>query len=344
MKINQFTMHFIALMFCACLPMTPIMSVAVQNSATGNIAEIRDDTSSVTADMPRLNQGSMRWDLLKIDAPDAWPIVSGGQNVLIAVLDTGIDDSNLALKGKVVDRVNFTDSSDIDVRGHGTFVAGIIAGTAENSGSPGLAYGARLLDVKVAGDDGITDARKVAHGIIWAANRGARVINISIVINQQYPLLEYAADYAWKKGCLLVAAAGNEASTEPVYPAAYPNVIAVAGSDKNDNLASWSNHGDWVGVDAPGVEIYSALPGNKYAYKNGSSFSAALVSGEAALLFAGTMDGKKSLTNDEVRSTILNNCDVVPGPEITCERINVYDAAKAADIIREMLTITGGED
>lgn len=239
------------------------------------------------------------------------------------------------MKGKVVDRVNFTSSGGLDVRGHGTFVAGIIAAGADNPGSPGLAYEAKLLDVKVAGDDGSTDARKVADGIIWAANRGAQVINISIVIDQQYAPLELAVDYAWKKGCVIVAAAGNGASSSPVYPAAYANVIAVAASDKNDDLANWSNRGDWVDVHAPGVDIYSTIPGNKYGTKNGTSFSTALVSGEAALLFTKAIDiNNNSLFNDEVSNTILNNCDVTQGLENTLKRINVYDAAKAADIIR----------
>ncbi len=344
MKFNQFILHFIALMFCAGLPMTPIMAAAVGTAVPGHVAELRDDASVYITDLPILNQQSIRWDLLKINAPDAWPMVSGGEDVLIAVLDTGIDDTNAALKGKVVDRVNFTSSGDLDVRGHGTFVAGIIAAGAENPGSPGLAYKAKLLDVKVADDNGNTDARKVAEGIIWAANRGAQVINISIVIDQKYTPLEFAVDYAWKKGCVIVAAAGNGASCSPVYPAAYANVIAVASSDKNDDLAKWSNRGDWVDVDAPGVDIYSAIPGNKYGTKNGTSFSTALVSGEAALLFNQALDiNNDGLLNDEVSTTILKNCDVTQGLENSCKRIDVYAAAKAADMIREMLTTLSGE-
>jgi thermitase len=335
MKLQKTVLLLIALIFCAWLPMNAVMPVAVESAAPGYIAELRDNTSPYTADLPILSQESLRWDFLKIDAPDAWSILTGGEDVLVAVLDTGIDDTNTALKGKVVDRVNFTSSGDFDVRGHGTFVAGIIAAGADNPGSPGLAYKAKLLDVKVASDDGSTDARKVADGIIWSANRGAQVINISIVIDQQYAPLELAVDYAWKKGCVIVAAAGNGASSSPVYPAAYANVIAVAASDKNDDLANWSNRGDWVDVDAPGVDIYSTIPGNKYGAKNGTSFSTALVSGEAALLFTKAIDiNNNSLFNDEVSSAILNNCDVTQGLENTLKRINVYDAAKAADIIR----------
>jgi thermitase len=325
--------------------MTPIMAAAIEGAAPGHVAELRDDASLYSSDLAILSEESQRWDLLKIDAPDAWPIVSGGENVVIAVLDTGIDDTCAALKDKVIDHVNFTNSGEFDVRGHGTFVAGIIAAGAENKNSPGLAYNARLLDVKVAEDDGTTDAKKVAKGIIWAVNRGANVINISIVIDQGYPLLEFAVDYAWQKGCVIVAAAGNGASYTPVYPAAYANVIAVAASDKNDDLARWSNRGDWVDVDAPGVNIYSTLPYNRFGTKNGSSFSTALVSGEAALLFTRTMDiNNDGLLNNEVCNNILNNCDLTQGVENNRKRINVYDAARAADIIREMLMAKGEEE
>ncbi len=336
MKLQNIALKLIAFMFCAWLPINAVLPPADDRATPGYIAEIGGTTAV-------LNQETLRWDLLQIEAQKGWSIVTGGKDVLVAVLDTGIDDTHAALAGKVEGRVNFTNSPAADVQGHGTFIAGIIAAGAENPGCPGLAYNAKLLDVKVAEDNGSTDAKKVAQGIIWAANHGAEVINISIVINQEYPLLEYAVDYAWEKGCVIVASAGNRATTTPVYPAAYANVIAVAASDKNDDLARWSNTGKWVDVDAPGTEIYSTLPGNKYGTKSGSSFSAALVSGEAALLFTRAIDvDNDGLLNNEISTNILNNCDVIQGLENTRKRINVYDAAKAADIIREMLTVTGG--
>jgi thermitase len=340
MRIQQLIINLIALIFFTWLPMTPIITARIDSVNSGCIAELRDTAPSNATDFPILSQDSLRWDLLRIQAQEAWAIVSGGEDVLIAVLDTGIDDTNASLKGKVADRVNFTNSQDFDQNGHGTFIASIIASTAENTSSPGLAFSARLLDVKVAEDDGSTDAGKVAKGVNWATDHGAQVINISIIINQSYPPLESAVDYAWKKGCVIVAAAGNCAASTPVYPAAYDNVIAVAASDKNDGLTCWSNRGDWVDVDAPGVNIYSTLPGNKFSYKTGSSFAAALVAGEAALLFTMTADiDNELLINDEVKNNILNNCDVTQGLENTRKRINVYDAVKAADSICETLIL-----
>jgi thermitase len=340
MKFNQFILHFLALMFCACLPMTPVMFAAVESAPSGYIAEVGNSSlASGISDLPMLSHDSLRWDLIKIGAPSAWLVVSGGSDVLIAVLDTGIDDTNTSLKAKVTDRVNFSNSQGLDVRGHGTFIASLIASSLENSASPGLAYNARLLDVKVAEDDGSTDAKKVAEGIVWAVDHGAQVINISIVINQSYPPLEQAIEYAWQNGCVIVAAAGNQASSVPVYPAAYDHVIAVAASDKTDSLASWSNRGKWVDVEAPGVSIYSMLPGNCYAFKNGSSFSSALVSGEAALLINKSMDVDQDGTvNDEVTSLIENNCDFAA--DENSKRIDVYDAARAADILLGIIKAT----
>jgi thermitase len=295
--------------------------------------------ASSTADLPLRSLEAERWDLLQIKAPDAWELASGGQDTIVAILDNGIDQTHPALQGKVIDEINFTSSSGIDnTRGHGTHIAGIIAAMLTQNGNSGVAFNAKLLDVKVADNNGQTDALKVAKGIIWAADHNAQVINISIVISKPYPMLEYAVNYAWEKGCVLIAAAGNDGSSNPVYPAAYPHVIAVAASDKTNNLAPWSSRGDWVDVAAPGVDIYSTLPGGRYGNKSGSSFSTALVSGEAALLFPDARDqDNDGLVNREVEDMILSNCDTVDALQYPERRINAYNAAKAADIIKDLL-------
>jgi thermitase len=263
--------NLVAFMFCAVLPMTPIMAAAMYNATPGYIADL--GTSASTTDLPLRSLESERWDLLQIKAPDAWELAGGGKDVLIAVLDNGIDENHPALQGKVIERVSYTVSGGIDTtRGHGTHVAGLIAAAFDQKGNAGLAYGAKLLDVKVAENNGQTDALKVAKGIIWAADHGAQVINISVVITKAYPLLEYAVNYAWEKGCIIIAAAGNNGLSTPSYPASYPHVITVAASDKGDKLAKWSSRGAWVDVVAPGVDIFSTLPGNGYGVRSGSSF------------------------------------------------------------------------
>jgi thermitase len=318
------------LMISACLPMTPVMAAGVEALNGGYVADLenagvpvnRTAQFEVTAD-------SSRWDLARIEAPEAWEISRGGSNVTVAVLDTGIDAEHRDLMGKVSAATNFTNDSAPDIlHGHGTHIAGLIAATAEDGGIAGLSPDCRLLDVKVAGNNGTTDARKLAEGIIWAVDHGAQVLNISIVINKPYPLLEYAADYAWRKGCLIVAAAGNGFSSEPVYPAAYPHVIAVGATDRGDIPARWSNRGEWVSVFAPGVDIVSTLPGNRSGAKSGTSYATALVSGEAALLFAETTDANADgQVNNEVSDIILDRCDELENGSI--QRINVFKAASA---------------
>jgi thermitase len=207
--------------------------------------------------------------------------------VLVAVLDTGIDEQHEDLAGKVVGSVNFTDSQTASDRlGHGTHVAGIIAATANNGiGIVGAAPNARLLNVKIADDKGMVWASTVAKGIIWAVDNGAKIINMSLAIPAATPALEEAVNYAWSKGVVIIAAAGNTGSSVPTYPASCPNVIAVAATDINGSLWERSNHGDWVSAYAPGAEIYSALPGNSYGYKSGTSMATAYVTAAAALMF-----------------------------------------------------------
>ena len=253
-----------------------------------------------------------QWAIPKIMAPQAWKVTSGANNVVIAVLDTGIDKEQEDLVGKVIAEVNFTDSPTTDdIYGHGTHIAGIIAAwTGSGTGVAGLAHDCRLMNVKVADDQGRFDSSVAAKGINWAVEHGANVINMSLVSTEPSPILEEAINYAWNKGVVVVAAAGNLVGTKVVYPAYYSNCIAVAATDSNDCVASWSSQGDWVDVAAPGVDIYSTLPGNKYGYKSGTSMAAAHVSGLAGLLF--TLENDRNddgFVNDEVRAAIEYGCD-----------------------------------
>ncbi len=261
-------------------------------------------------------------------APQAWEITSGGSAVLVAILDTGIDQTHEDLVDKVIANVNFTDSQTADdIHGHGTHIAGIIAATADDAGITGLAYNSSLMNVKVAEDNGSVDPATVAKGIMWAVDNGANVVNISLTITKPSSTLENAVNYAWDKGAVIIAAAGNNFSSTPAYPAAYPNVIAVAATDKDDRLPRWSNRGDWVSLAAPGVDIYSTLPGDDYGYRSGTSQAAALVSGEAALLFTIATDtnGDGNI-NDEIRHAIETSFDEVEKDELTKGRINALKA------------------
>lgn len=252
-----------------------------------------------------------QWALEQIQASPSPQIARSDSQIIVAVLDTGIDQNHDDLYGRVVAEINFTESATTnDIYGHGTYVAGIIAARKDNSlGIIGLAPESRLLNIKVADDRGRCQMSALADGIIWAVNNGANVINISIELRDSTSRLREAVDYAWRNGAIIIAAAGNDGNEIPVYPAYYDNSIAVTAIQESGALAPLSNYGDWVDVAAPGFNIYSTLPDNSYGYKHGTSFATAYVSGLAALLFPLVSDtnGNTKL-NDEVRQAIEAGC------------------------------------
>jgi thermitase len=262
-----------------------------------------------------------RWGVNKIEAPRAWQITRGDQSVIVAVLDTGINKDNQDLAGMVVTEVNFTDSpTSDDVYGHGTHMAGTIAAIAPEC---------RLMNVKVADDMGKCQASVVARGIIWAVDHGAKVINLSLAMVGSRDL-EEAVNYAWSRGAILIAAAGNKGTSDPSYPAYYDNCLAVAGTNENNSLALLSSHGDWVDVAAPGFNIYSELPRNQHGYKTGTSAAGAHVSGVAALVFSIAEDTNGNGTvNDEVRRAIEDSCTPV-GDDMGWGLVNAYGAVTEA--------------
>jgi len=260
---------------------------------------------------------SRRWGVSKIEAPQAWHIAKGDQPAIVAVLDTGIDEDNQDLADKLVAEVNFTDSpTSDDLCGHGTHMAGTIAAVAPQC---------QLMNVKVADDNGKCQPSLVAEGIIWAVDHGAEVINISLCMKSS-PDLEEAVNYAWSQGAVIVAAAGNEGKSTPVYPAYYVDCLAVAATDETDSLALLSGHGDWVDVAAPGSNIYSELPHNRYGYKSGTSTAVAHVSGVAALAFSIAEDvNGNGLINDEVRQAIEDGCSPINAEGTGKGRINAQE-------------------
>jgi thermitase len=165
------------------------------------------------------------------------------------------------------------------------------------------------MNVKVADDHGLCLAENVAKGIVWAVDRGADVINISLQIKEPSLQLEQAITYAWSRGVVIIAAAGNNASSMPIFPAFSKEVVAVTALNQDDQLAALANYGEWVDVAAPGADIISALPGDDYGYETGTSFAAAQVSGLAALLYNVARDlNGNGCVNDEVRYFLENYC------------------------------------
>jgi len=286
--------------------------------------------SSIAPDDEYLDK---QWALTKIQAPDAWQITSGNQNILIAILDSGIDQTHIDLAGKVIANINFAQSPTADdVSGHGTHIAGIIGAIANNgTGIAGLVYNSSLMNVKVASDIGFCNAEAVAKGIIWAVDNGAKVINMSLTFAKPNQALEDAVNYAWGKGAVLVCAAGNDGGSTPVYPAFYANCLTVTSTNSDDLLGQLANHGDWVDVAAPGVNIYSTLPRNSFGYGSGTSMAAAYVSGVAGLLFSVVSDTNgNGLLNDEVRNIIESSCDEIGISGVAKGRVNALRAVRQA--------------
>jgi subtilisin family serine protease len=268
----------------------------------------------------------LQWALETIKAPCAW-LHATGHSVPIAIVDSGIDLSHPDLVASLwvnpgetagngyddddngyVDDVygwdfSAQDNEPWDENGHGTHVAGIAGATTNNgTGIAGMMWGSTLLSVRVLDRDGQGTTWSVAQGIRYAADRGARVINLSLGGYNGGTALRDAVVYAQSKGALIVAAAGNHNVALPFYPAAYGDVIGVSATDINDQKASFSNYGSHVDVAAPGVDIYSTVPGASYDDDSGTSMAAPLVSGLAALIWA----KNPSATTSDVATVILN--------------------------------------
>jgi subtilisin family serine protease/uncharacterized membrane protein len=270
-----------------------------------------------------------QWNMQKVRATEAWNVTTSNPNVIIAILDTGVDLDHPDLANKVISNINFSNSTTTDdVYGHGTHVAGIAAAMTNNGiGVAGLGYSCNIMNVKVLGDNGAGTHSSIAAGIIWAADNGAKIINLSLGGGGSTQTLEDAVNYAWSKGVVVVAAAGNNGNSYKVYPAGYANCIAVAATDRNDVRPSWSNYGDWVDVAAPGAGIYSTILGDSYGYMAGTSMASPHVAGLAALVFTTISDtnGDGKL-NDEVLSRIEATCDDIGVSGIGHGRINAAQA------------------
>jgi len=287
----------------------------------------------------------IQWGLEMVQAPEAWDITTGSSDVVIAILDTGIDTSHPDLKDKIVASVNFTNSPTVeDIRDHGTHVAGIAAASTNNAiGIAGLGYDSSLMNVKVLGDKGSGLYSWIVEGIVWAADNGAHVINMSLGGPDYSSLEEDAVNYAWDKGLVVVAAAGNSGVSSPFYPAAFDNCIAVAAITQTETKPNWSNYGDWVNVAAPGSGIYATVLDNNYWYKSGTSMASPHVAGLAGLLSAIAVDtNKNGFINDEIRFIIENTTDPLDwgSYSIANGRINAFSAVRLVDDIDKLYALT----
>ncbi|MRG85258.1 S8 family peptidase [Salinibacillus xinjiangensis] len=240
----------------------------------------------------------------------AWDIARGSSSQEIAVIDTGVDYNHEDLNDKTILGYDFVqnDYDPMDRNGHGTHVAGTAAAETNNGiGIAGMAPETNILAVRVLDPRGSGSLADIVDGIRYAADYGAEVINLSLGCNCDTQALEDAVNYAWNKGAVVIAAAGNDGVSTTFEPASYENVISVAAVDSNNRLASFSNYGSWVDVAAPGVDIASTIQRNGYAYMSGTSMASPHVAGLAGLL-AG-----QNRNNAEIRAAIENTASSISG-------------------------------
>ena len=278
---------------------------------------------------------NQQWGLSKIYAEDAWDKVTVSSAIIVAVIDSGVWLSHLDLLLNLTTGYDFVnnDNNPNDDYGHGTHVAGIIAAATNNSagiagvaGGWGTTPGVRIMPVKALdlnGDGGDFD---ISAGIIYAADNGAKIINMSFGGDGYSNVLSTSCSYAYDKGCIMVAASGNDGKEGVAYPAAFNNIIAVGASDQSDKKASFSNYGNnltSVTLVAPGVGILSTLPNANpgpdpdamwdstgYGNSNGTSMATPFVSGVVALL----LSQNSNLSFEEVFKTLTKTADDIESP------------------------------
>jgi len=228
-----------------------------------------------------------QWNLPIIQTPAGWSFTKGAEEVIVGVVDTGVTLGHPDLQGHLVDGYNVVDPAkppEDDV-GHGTHVAGVVSALVDNGqGVAGMTWYNKVMPVKVLDSTGMGSTYSVAEGIIWATDHGAKVINMSLGNYASASFLHDAIRYAYDRDVVLIAATGNDNTSEPGYPAAYPEVFAVSATNQSQEKASFSNYGDYVDVVAPGENIASTYTNNQYAALSGTSMASPHVAALAALI------------------------------------------------------------
>lgn len=235
----------------------------------------------------------------RINAEQAWDTTIGSSEVIIGIIDSGIDAGHPEFEGRVLAGYDFIEDDYLpqDECGHGTHVAGIAAAAGNNGeGIVGMNWNVKILPLRVLGGYCRGTTADLAEALVWAAEEGVDVVNLSVGIGAPSTLLENATYYAYQHGVALFAAAGNAGTSPLFYPAAYSWVMAIGATDQNDVRANFSNTGDGLGLMAPGVDILSTTPRGefyyhevlgteqKYGYLGGTSMASPFVAGTAALM------------------------------------------------------------
>lgn len=279
------------------------------------------------ASVPNDPSYSQQWGLEKIGMPKAWDLTTGSKSVTVAVIDSGADLAHPDLVDNLIPGHNFVTegASPADDNGHGTHVSGIIGAVGNNGiGVSGVNWKVKIMPVKVMDSQGSGDTGIIAQGVEYAADNGAKVLNMSLGGSRPSPcggFYQSAIDHANSKGALIVVAAGNQPPDDASqYTMANCNgVFTVGATTPSDARASFSKWGSSVHIAAPGLSIYSTWPGGSYQNDSGTSMATPFVTGAAALL----LSVNPSLDANQVKDCLVNNGDPISTDKPIGPRLNM---------------------
>jgi subtilisin family serine protease len=338
-------------------PNADVLRAVQELRADPSVAYAEPDYLAHVIATPNDPEFANQWGLTKINAPAAWDTTTGSNDVVIAVVDAGIDATHPDLSGQLwtnpgeIAGNGIDDDSDgyvDDIRGwniignnadlsdntgHGTQVAGVIAAATNNSaGIAGVCWNCRLMIVKVMQPSGVANYSDIATGVAYAAQKGAKVINLSLGGSSDSTTLKAAVASA-SSTAVIVGGAGNDNSSAAFYPAAYDDyVLAVAGTTDTDAKVGSSNYGTWVDVSAPGAAIRTTFSGGTYADSSGTSMAAPFAAGLAGLIRSQNPTWSANLTRAQIVNTTDNIDSANPGyaGKLGSGRINAQKAVTTA--------------
>ena len=286
--------------------------------------KVRNPSLAPTATGVDKTTDRIDYSLTKMNVQDAWQITEGSSDVIVAIIDSGVDLNHPDLKDNIVQGYDFyaKKADPTDEAGHGTHVAGIIAASKNGFGMVGVAPHVKIMPLRFIGPDGSGDTADAIDAIHYAIKMGAKVISASWGGEEYSSFLAQAVKDAQDAGIIFVAAAGNQSydtTATPYYPGSLPNVVSVASSDENDQLSSYSNFGNTVMIAAPGDDIYSTYLNDGYETLSGTSMAAPQVSGAIAL----ALSKNQSVQPAQLLKTLCQTADAVLRGPTQCGRINV---------------------
>jgi subtilisin family serine protease len=254
------------------------------NNKISLLPYIEEPLYGMSASQPAI----MGWEITKFDIPKYWK-QSRGEDVVVAVIDTGVDFDHEDLKNNIVSGKNFVEKGKdpMDVCGHGTHVASTIAAEDNGCGIVGVANKTKIMPIKALDNNGSGTMQNLVAAIRFAADSGVDFITMSLGSPSPSKQIENAINYAESKKCVMFCAAGNSGpSVDIMYPAKYKNTISIGAIDKHLNRTDFTCSGESLDFLAPGHEIIGCVPNNKYAMMSGTSMSNPYAVGLAALLLS----------------------------------------------------------